>query len=324
MRQSSALNLTLNVPFEYYVSDYCGKDTREDSCSTTVKSKIRDIYTQTFPSNLDSSSNFNGFYSKSQRGGILFLNLDSTSFFNVDKGTIFGADQIQFITETLKSAATDDSVKAIVITSNQPWNYVKSAYDKDSVKTKVDSLEDNVIDEKYQFSNATSVINFSDETAANYKPLMMVIGEHFTSFDQGNNNNFGGFPILSCGSVNDASRCQGGPYSHGYSNVYKNQYCMLKGYSNPNITDVYCLEVKAYYTHDMDEDEDTLVTWDSCKKQEYLGVLNVKCPINFREKILHAFILIIITAAFFLFFYVFLYKLAEKKFDYLKVSDKEE
>jgi hypothetical protein len=315
--------LTLNKPFEYYLSDYCGKNTEEDSCTQTVKNNIANVYLNTFPSNLAKNQEFNGFYTKSIRSGILFLNTDTQSFISKDNGTIFGIQQLAAITNELEKAATDTSIKSIVITANQPWIYEKHAYHRDVYGQKHYTLNDAYYNEKYAFGNATAKINFKDPNAANYKPLLMILGRGFLSFDQGNNNYFGEFPVASCGSINKKEGCKGGPYSHGYSTTKDNQYCILQSYTDPT-TSKACLKLEGWYSYKLSKSETNVYTWDTCQPDVYVGTQNAKCPINFREKILHAFIILIIVGITLLLFYVLLYKLAEKTFDYKKISQKDE
>lgn len=312
----------MNKPFEYYLGDYCGKHTQEDSCSLTVKNNVAKVYKKTFPTYLAKDGEFKGFYSKSIRSGILFLHTDTQSFVNKETGTIFGIQQLADITNELEKAATDTSIKAVVITTNQPWVYDKDAYHRDVVKQKHYTLDDSFVNEKYIFANATNKINFKNENTTNYKPLMMIIGRGYLSFDQGNNNLFGQFPVATCGSINKKEGCKGGPYSHGYSNSKDDQYCLLKTYIHPT-TSRTCMEIQGWYAFKLNRNETNVFTYDTCEKDVYVGTLNSKCPIHFREKILHSFIILIIVGIALLLFYVLLYKIAEKTFDYKKLAQKE-
>lgn len=174
--------------------------------------------------------------------------------------------------------------------------------------------------EKIRIGKAISELNFQNSKAENFKSVMMIGNGQFLSFDNGGNNPFGGFPIATCGPLSGKSQCLGGPFSHGYGIESNDNYCVLKTYKKENNT---CFLIRGVISQKELKPETNVFYYDTCDIQKYNANYNLKCPILWKEKIFHTFILIGITIFIFVFFYVFLYKLAVKSLEYSVIDKKE-
>lgn len=309
-------NATSFLPLEYRLNDYCGPETNFDSCSQNQKTLIKNIYSITFPNQIDNYQQ-TGLFSSYVRQNILFINLDTRTFMNKDTKTLLGNEQKNRILSILRDAKINNNIKSIIMTTTTPWNYYKDAYERDWIKQKSYSLSEEFEMEKMEIANAINEINFKDENQPNFKPIMMIIGEKMSGFDSGLNNNYGGFPIAVCGAVSkyDKGNCKGGPYSHGYSKDNDNQYCTVEVYNKESNS---CIKVSAYVV--IKKREETIFIYDTCEKVKYQKNLNAKCPILGEEKVIHSFIVIGSTIFIFFFVYYLGYQLSKKTFSYNELT----
>ena len=307
-------NLTLKTPFEYYLSNYCGSDMDHLSCTIQEKQNIVETYLNNFPSSLTlenyKNQNF-GLYSSKIGNGILFIFTDSKTFVNEETGTIFGQQQLQYIENTVENAYRNPNVHAVIITYNHPWIYNEQTYSRDWVKQDYITIDKIFDAEKQKLANILSRFNYLNPDSSDYTPVIMVIGERMMAFDQGLNNKFGNFPVLTCGSTSIHGSCKGGPYSHGFSNGFDNQYCLITGYyRTPNKM---CLELKGFIANKSPPKQEALFfTYDTCEPKKYARDGKFKCSISWKEKIIHSFIIIGVNVIIVLIFMVGLYKIANK------------
>ena len=265
-----------------------------------------------------------GIYQSFQHGNTLFIITDSITFLNVDKKTLFGNIQLNWIISKLKNAATDPTVQAVIITMTQPWNYVQSAYDWDMIKQNYDSLNDAVSEEKVQVG-ATVIRNFNFNRPGdpNFKPVMMVIGDPHLAFDEGTWNNYGNFPIAVCGPLDFWQQCRGGPYSHGSFHDSPNQYCIFNVYYDQTLNNgTTCIRTEGIIASNQPKQGDqTVFIYDTCQPGIYQGRINLKCPIDYKEKLLNAGITIGAIAFVYFIFFVLVYRATERALSFNKLKD---
>jgi len=276
-------------------------------------------YRKIFPSY--TLPDYMGAYQSFRHGSTLFLVTDSRAFLDTESGNLFGNTQLEWLVNNLKQAAIDPSISSIFITMTQVWNHVKSAYDWDMIKQKYSSILDSMTNEKEAISKtARESFNFSRPNQPNFKSVMMIVGEHTLAFDDGSWNNYGNFPIAVCGPIDDWQQCRGGPYSHGSFHNEDNQFCMFKVYKENNSPNT-CVKAEGFVTFKNIKKEDIVVwTYDTCYPDKYRGRVNLKCPIDFTEKIINAAITIGINIFIFLIFFIVIYRVSLRAFSFTKIK----
>jgi hypothetical protein len=261
-----------------------------------------------------------GLYSSKISNGILFIFTDSKTFVNEETGIIFGQEQLLYIENTVENSYRNPNVQAVIITYNHPWIYDAETYSNDWVKQDYTTIDQKFDAEKQKLANILSKFNYLNPDASYYKPVIMVIGERMMAFDQGLNNKFGSFPVLTCGSTSIQGTCKGGPYSHGFSNGFDNQYCLITAfYKNTNKM---CLELKGFIANKSPPKQEALFfTYDTCEPQKYARDGKFKCPMVWKEKIIHSFIIIVVNVILALIFLIGLSKIANKTLSFQVTSD---
>ena len=263
-----------------------------------------------------------GAYQSFRHGSVLFLVTDSRAFLDTTYGNLLGTTQVQWLVNQLTSAASDSSITTIFITMTQVWNYVKSSYDWDMIKQNYYSILDSMSTEKDSVGNTAMNINFNRPTQPNFKSVMMIVGEHTLAFDDGTWNNYGNFPIAMCGPLDDWQQCRGGPYSHGSFHNLPNQYCVFDVYTNTNLSPgTVCVKAQGFVNFkDTKKAEIAVWTYDTCYPDRYRGRINLKCPIDYKEKILNAGITLAVIIFVFFIFYVVIYRISLKAFSFNKIK----
>jgi hypothetical protein len=294
-----------------------GENEVRGTYSTAQISAVNKAYRMIFPSyNLPDT----GVYQSFRYGDTLFLMTDVNTF--ISPISIFGTTQYNWLLSQITNAANDPRIKAIFITISQPWNYVSSAYDWDTIKQNYDSLLTNVAQEKKDIGDAfRKNINFNRPENANFKSVMMLVGQPHVAFDDGSWNNYGNFPIAVCGPIDYWQQCRGGPYSHGSFHDAYSQYCNVQVYQMP--TGNTCIQIKGVIpkTTKKTSQEQTLFLYDTCQPNLFKGKINIKCPIDYKEKILNAGITLACIIFIYVFFFVFLNKVSLKAFNYQTIKE---
>jgi hypothetical protein len=313
---SSAQNpLFQSVPvvYTYNELDYGG-----NSQDSTGKA-IRTAYQTIFPS-YPLPSTTPGIYQQFYIGSVLVLVTDSRAFINADSSTIFGATQKKWLVDNINAAAADNTVKGVIVLFTQEWFYNSTAYDMDIIKQDRLSYNGNFDSEKKEIAKAISNLNFNNPLVSNFKSFLMIGGDaRMLAFDNGINNNFGAFPYLVCGSMDQKTNCWGGPYSHGYFYYETGQYCKVTLYqsSSGNV----CYMIQGIYNSN--NATQVVLQYDTCNPAKYPANINVKCPILWQEKLIIAAIAIGAALFIFILFYVIFYRIAVYNFNYKVIRDEE-
>lgn len=291
--------------------DFAGKDSGANSKGVGA---INSAYRKIFP-NFIKKSQEKGIYQTFDMGTVRFIMTDTRTFMDVDKGSYFGNTQKNWLKEQLTEALNEDKVGAIIITVTQPWNYVKDKYDIDIIKQKYKSLEEKIAEEKNVFFEVLKEHkdkhNFYFPKKAllsgdKFKSILLIVGERHLAFDSGRWNNYGSFPMAVAGPLDSWQQCRGGPYSHGSFHDEKHQYLSITVLPQEN--GVTCLLILGTIAND-DEDigDQTVFIYNTCDPNAYPGRLDRKCPMDWKEKLIHAAILIVVGVLtgfiFFFFFY---------------------
>lgn len=304
-------------------------DSINGESSTEINNKIKNLnlaYKKIFPSYTIQSTDANkGAFQSFQAGTAKIILTDSRSFLSISDKSIFGQQQLAWLQNQLQSAYSDTNTKSILIAFTQQWNFVKERYNMDMIQQDFVSIKSEMESEKNQIANLVKNFNFQNPSEPNYKPLMMVIGDRFLGFDNGMNNNFGGFPIVNCGVMDSWLQCRGGPYSHGsFHHEHDSQFCKFTLYSNKTNNNA-CIKVEGILTGEDTDPDQAVFTYDTCLPDVYnKRVLDIKCPILWTEKILNGFITLAATVIVYLIFFVWIKKRAEKNLSYQYINDKGE
>lgn len=264
LTNENQISLFQNTPMVYTYNeyDYCGNNS--DS-TEKGKSAVNNAYRKMFPSyNLEVTE---GLYHSFKAGGILFIVTDTRTFLSKDQSSFFGNAQKQWIKKLISKVPTDPTTRGVVITLTQVWNYNATAYKDDLWRHYVLSTDPAFDADKKEIGQfiLNSGINYLDPTAANYKPLLMVVGEQMVAFDDGlNNKEAGKFPVVVCGGINESQSCKGGPYSHAYFTQANEQYCTINVITNTTIpaSPKICFIINGSYRKDA-KDEQTFV-YNTC------------------------------------------------------------
>jgi hypothetical protein len=261
-----------------------------------------------------------GIYQQFYIGSVLVLVTDSRAFISSDNKSMFGTDQKNWLINSIKAASTDNTVKGIIILFTQEWVYDENAYSRDMVKQSRLSYSESFNSEKQEIANAIGSINFNNSNGANFKSVLMMSGDaKMLAFDNGTNNFFGSFPYLVCGSLDMKGSCYGGPFTHGYFFYETSQYCKVTIYqgSNGNV----CYFIQGIYNNN--NASQIVLQYDTCRPSAFPGLINIKCPIMWQEKLICAAITIGAILFIFILFYVVFYRLAVYNFNYRVISDDE-
>lgn len=261
-------------------------------------------------------------------GSLKLIVLDTRTFLSKSKDSILGEDQISFIKSELLNSYNNPNVTAVILNFPQTWNYVADRYSMDMIKQNFISIQENMEKDKKSISDyiKSKDFNFKNDTLPNYKPLMIITGDRFLAFDDGRNNNFGGFPIVSCGSVDSWLQCRGGPYSHGsFHHVSSSQYCNFeifqKEKSDKSLKT--CIKVQGILAGEDKDPDQAVFTWDTCDPEKYSKrILDIKCPILWTEKILNGAITLAATILVYLIFFVWIRNSAERNLSYQYINKK--
>lgn len=252
---------------------------------------------------------------------------DTRSLMLKTSNQLFGAQQLNLITNELLNAKNDPNIRTIFMTMTQPFFYNESAYDMDIIKQDHDSILPEFNEEKRRLAETISGINFKDNLRSNYTGFILIIGNDMNAFDDGTNNNFGEFPVVTCGNVENFNSgiCKGGPWSHGYSVDSDDQYChfmIYPKYIGYRDEVDQCVLMRGFIAKEQGKNETMTFMYDTCNPRA--SALNIKCPIVWTEKLVHAGITIGAALLVFLIFYVCFYKIAEASFDYKILKEDKE
>jgi hypothetical protein len=236
--------------------------------------------------------------------------------------TYFGATQKAWIKQLISKAASDITTKGVIITATQVWNYNSTEYEGDLVQQNTLSVNQAFNADKAEIGDAflNSGINYLNPNSANYKPVMMVVGEEMLAFDNGKNNQATGkFPVVVCGSVEGDMECKGGPYSHASFTQSMEQFCtfnVITDVSVPTAPKV-CIVVQGSIRRVPDKDtvDEVLFVYNTCLPNETAG-FNRKCPIGTGEKLLNFAVTLGVNIILFAVFFVMLYRISTKAFNF--------
>ena len=304
--------LLRSKPFVYSFNDldFAGKDSNANAKGVKA---INEAYRETFPNYIDDNQG-EGIYQSFTLNKVKFLMTDSRSFLDKKKKQFFGSKQRDWLKQQFSSALESGDNRAIIITVTQPWNYVDDEYDIDIIKQDFVSLTKEMEDDKnvffevlkaYQQENDGSPFNFYYPMKAKipgkpFKSILLIVGERHLAFDTGRWNNYGSFPIAVAGPLDSWQECRGGPYSHGSFHDCKHQYLSVVAKEG-------CLVLRGIIANNEDNVGDQIVfAYKTCMPDEFPGRLDRKCPMVWKEKLIHAFILVFLgIVVAFVFFFAF-------------------
>ena len=302
--------LLRSKPFVYSFNDldFAGKDSNANGKGVKA---INEAYRETFPNYIDDNQD-EGIYQSFTLNKVKFLMTDSRSFLDKKKEQFFGSKQRDWLKQQFSSALESGDNRAIIITVTQPWNYVDDEYDIDIIKqdfvslTKEMEKDKNVFFEVLkEYQDKGSPFNFYYPMKAKipgktFKSILLIVGERHLAFDTGRWNNYGSFPIAVAGPLDSWQECRGGPYSHGSFHDCKHQYLSVVAKGG-------CLVLRGIIANNEDNVGDQIVfAYNTCKPDDYPGRLDRKCPMVWKEKLIHAFILVFLgIVVAFVFFFAF-------------------
>ena len=186
-------------------------------------------------------------------GRCLFIQLDLRSFKDLESADILGDEQRKWFENQLKFAGDNTGIKMIFIISSVPW------IDQDS----------GAVWEDYKTSQQEIGGLIKNYIYNNNKQIMMIAGDaHMTAFDDGTNNNYGGFPVIQAASLDQTPSCKGGPYSHG-TNPDVGQYAIIQIRDDPNGS--ICIQV------DLKQFGDAIISYNTCYPEMYPPAENIHC-----------------------------------------------
>lgn len=288
--------------------DFAGTDSGAKSKGVNA---INLAYRKIFPHFIE---HHDGIYQTFDMDTVRFIMTDTRTFMNVDEKHYFGKEQTSWLKEKFEAALEDENIGAIIITVTQPWNYIKDKYDIDIIKQKYKSLEEKIGNEKNIFFKVLEEkkdknnFYFPSRGFAGgfFKSILLIVGERHLAFDSGRWNNYGSFPMAVAGPLDSWQQCRGGPYSHGSFHDEKHQYLNITVLQvQPKMTCLIILGIIAI--DDKDIGDQTAFVYNTCDPSSYPGRLDRKCPMDWKEKLIHAAILIVVGVLtgfiFFFFFY---------------------
>lgn len=308
---TAGIGSLLNKPFEYNLNEFCGEEVNEASCGKDQSKAIKKLYLNTYP--VPDNSEYT--YYSTVKYGIKFIHCDSQSYIDIDSGTLLGATQLTWLISEIESF-NNTGLSGLIITYNKPYYYNEEVYSKDWVKQSYDTMSSAFDNEKTKIMDSLlKSINYKNLTKSNYQFVLMIAGGRLISLDKGNNNKYGNFPILTCGPLDSKlNTCNGGPFSHGYAKDDDDQYCYFNIYQSE--TKRTCLKFQGIIAKKESLPEIVVFTYDTCTPELYNSNNNIKCPIIWKEKIIHSAIVLAIAIFVFVIFYVVIYRLAIRTFDY--------
>ena len=303
--------LLRSKPFVYSFNDldFAGKDSNANAKGVKA---INEAYRETFPNYIDDNQD-TGIYQSFTLNKVKFLMTDSRSFLDKKKEQFFGSKQRDWLEQEFSSALVSEDNRAIIITVTQPWNYVDDEYDIDIIKQDFVSLTKEMEKDKNVFFEVLK--NYQDKKGSpfnfyypmkakisgkTFKSILLIVGERHLAFDTGRWNNYGSFPIAVAGPLDSWQECRGGPYSHGSFHDCKHQYLSVVAKGG-------CLVLRGIIANNEDNVGDQIVfAYNTCKPDDYPGRLDRKCPMVWKEKLIHAFILVFLgIVVAFVFFFAF-------------------
>jgi hypothetical protein len=307
------------IPLIYSFNDLdfqgeSGSDSKSDYLNNVLETYSRVIPHYTLPSK--------GIYQKFQVGNVLFIMLDSRTFMDTSKGVLYGTDQLNWFNGTIQAAANDASIKSIIITTTQEYNYVKSAYDWDMIKQDHPAMLDNMQSDKAYLGTVINdnIKNFRSPNKDNFISVQMLVGERHLALDNGEFNPYGSFPVAVCGVLDYWLQCRGGPWSHGSFHDSPKQFCKVDVYTNS--AGKGCVKTVGYLQgNDKNPQDQNVFVYDTCHPDNYPARIRLKCPIDYREKILNGFITLGASAFIYVIFFVLIYRLSLKAFSYTEKTD---
>lgn len=142
------------------------------------------------------------------RGRVKFIMLDGRS--DRQGNTFLNSAQMSWLFDQLDTVADDPGLIGAVITSVVPW---VSSGDSDTWAG-APVQRQNIVD----YVNALGLQN----------NVMMIAGDaHMVAFDDGTNNQWGGWPMFHAAPLNRSNSTKGGPYTHGPFANSRGQYGVL-------------------------------------------------------------------------------------------------
>ena len=266
-----------------------------------------------------------GAYHSFMAGSLKMIVADTRSFLSISSDSILGEDQTLFIKNEISSAYNNNDVTGVIINFPQTWNYVKDRYSMDMIKQDFISIKENMEKDKKAIGDHVQQYNFKNDTLNNYKPFMIVTGDRYLAFDDGRNNNYGGFPIASCGAIDSSLQCRGGPYSHGsFHHVSSSHYCSFEITNKPDASGTglkTCIKVQGILAGPDTDPDQSVFTWDTCDTAKYSKrIIDIKCPILWTEKILNGMITLVATILVYLIFFVWIKNKAERNLSYQHIN----
>lgn len=311
-------NLWQNLPLVYTYNDYdyCGYDS---GATSDGKSAINTAYRKMFSHYpLEATE---GLYHSFKIGAVLFIVTDTRTFLSEKDKTFFGETQKTWIKNKISNAVKDPTIGGIILTTTQVWIYNKTEYEGNLVQQDYTALKEAFLSDKEEIGKAISDsgINFDDPVKAGFKSLLMIIGEEMLAFDDGLNNPNGKFPTVVCGNIDGSGSCKGGPYSYSSFTQSNNQYCRF--IITPNMTDTpkVCFNIignlRMTNEEANTEEDKTVFVYNTCYRHQFKG-FNTKCSILATEKVINAAITLGINVFLFVVFFLMLYKITAKSFNF--------
>lgn len=148
-------------------------------------------------------------------GRCLFIILDLRSFKDITSGDLLGSAQASWLQNQLMFAGANSNIVQVFIVSTLPYVNKGKTTDWSSYTTTQTNIK-------------TWVASY---ITANSKKVMMIGGHAgMFAFDDGTNNQYGSFPVVQAGALDENPGCEGGAYSHGITQG-RQQYGVL------NVTD---------------------------------------------------------------------------------------
>ncbi len=254
--------------------------------------------------------------------GVLFIVTDTRSYLSEKDKSFFGSAQKTWINNLISGVKDNNSTKAVIITTTQVWNYNTTVYENDFIQQNIMSIKEAFNADKKEIGDfiQKSGINYLNYKGANYKPILMVIGETMLAFDDGlNNKDYGKFPTVVCGNVDGSGDCKGGPFSYAYFTQASEQYCNIRVVTNMTLPNApVCILTQGLIRKVPDEetkDDEMVFFYNTCDPEKFKG-FNRKCPIGAKEKLINFAITLGANIFLFLVFFVWFYKLSAKAFNF--------
>jgi len=190
-------------------------------------------------------------------GRCMFIILDLRSFLEVKPGEILGELQEKWLEYQLKTAGSNSHIKQIFIVGSIPWIFNGGL-----------TFEENVWHEYLPTKQKISDL-IQEHLYKNNKTIMMIGGDaHMIGFDDGRNNEYGGFPVVQAASLDQKPNCKGGPYSHGAKPGIE-QYGVIEVEDNGG--EKVCVKI------DLKSGGKSAIKYDTCHPELYPSTKSFKC-----------------------------------------------